>query len=38
MEEKIITIFCLVDDILKAMNVKDDKRVSHESNIINHRL
>lgn len=26
MEENIITIFCLVDDILKAMDVKDDKR------------
>jgi hypothetical protein len=26
MEENIITIFCLVDDILKAMNVKDDVR------------
>ncbi len=26
MEENIITIFCLVDDILKAMEVKDDVR------------
>lgn len=26
MEENIITIFCLVDDILKAMNIKDDVR------------
>jgi len=26
MEDKIITVFCLVDDLLKAMDVKDDVR------------
>jgi len=26
MEDNIITIFCLVDDMLKVMNIKDDVR------------
>ena len=26
MEEKIITIFCLVDDLLEIIGLKDDKR------------
>lgn len=26
MEEKIVTVFCLVDDLMKALEVKDDKR------------
>jgi hypothetical protein len=26
MEEKIIIVFCLVDDLLKSMNIQDDVR------------
>ena len=38
MEEKIITVFCLVDDLLRVMDIKDDVRAKICNAEINNRI